>query len=333
MVLGGHAVLVSDGTFSGGNSGPEDSFSLEILLAPVSEQWASSTILSFYSPERLGHFTVLQSGDDLALDLVKQGSMVKSSHRSLYADSLLHQGRVVLVTVVAAKNDVVVYADGVVKRSVKGYGLSRSSCTGILLVGDSPRGNRTWKGEYLGLAFYDRPLSVKEVEQHYEKWNQHQATADSLGAAVLYKFDQTAGDKVRSQGPMGPDLLIPKHYFRSDAAFLEPFWKEFSFSWSYAIDLAVNFFGLFPLGFCFAALFSWRENSRRSLLYTALFGLCVSTFIEVMQGFIPTRFSGTTDILTNTAGTAAGAWLYLNEMTQAALWRLGIIHYKRVDPN
>ena len=104
LVFDGHAVMVSGGTFSVGSPGSDEPLTLELLLAP-SDQWASSTILSFFSVENPSQFTVSQSGSDLALDLVSPGPTGKSSHKRLYSADLFHQQKTVLVTIVATAND------------------------------------------------------------------------------------------------------------------------------------------------------------------------------------------------------------------------------------
>ena len=43
-----------------------------------------------------------------------------------------------------------------------------------------------------------------------------------------------------------------------------------------------------------------------------LSGAALSLTIEILRSFIPTRYSGLTDVITNSTGTAPGARVYLS---------------------
>ena len=67
-----------------------------------------------------------------------------------------------------------------------------------------------------------------------------------------------------------------------------------------------NIVGFIPLGFCFYAYVGTLLPIKRAKLVTVALGAVVSFTIEILQAFLPTRDSGTTDILTNTLGTWMG---------------------------
>jgi len=94
-----------------------------------------------------------------------------------------------------------------------------------------------------------------------------------------------------------------------DKIFLEPFWKEFSMSRRYWNAAFKNIVGFIPFGFCFCACLSARKV-RRAALATVILGGLVSLTIEILQAYLPTRDSGTTDLFTNTLGTYIGVIAY-----------------------
>jgi glycopeptide antibiotics resistance protein len=88
------------------------------------------------------------------------------------------------------------------------------------------------------------------------------------------------------------------------------FWTEFSLSRSYWSAAFKNIVGFVTLGFCFYAWWSTSLSPKRAALATIAFGATVSLVIEILQGFLPMRDSGTTDIITNTLGTSFGVVFY-----------------------
>jgi len=71
----------------------------------------------------------------------------------------------------------------------------------------------------------------------------------------------------------------------------------------------VNIVGFAPLGIIVCAYLELSRTRSAAIFYTILIGAILSCTVESLQAFIPRRASGITDIITNTSGSALGAWL------------------------
>jgi len=112
-------------------------------------------------------------------------------------------------------------------------------------------------------------------------------------------------------------LYIPERFVVLHQAFLRPFWEEYEATWDYwRGSILINIGGFIPFGFLFCAYFSFAKRIKRPALVTVLLGFVVSLTIECLQALLPTRDSGTTDLITNTLGTCLGVWLY-----RWSIWR------------
>ncbi len=155
------------------------------------------------------------------------------------------------------------------------------------------------------MAIYRRELTPAEVLQNFKAWTEQgrpQISGDENALAV-YLFDEHGGSIVHDAANGGINLDIPDRFSLVHEQFLKPFWQEFKPTRSYLEDILVNIVGFIPLGFVFFAYWSSVRPMKHPVLATVFLGLAVSLTIEVLQSFLPTRDSGTTDLITNTLGT------------------------------
>lgn len=294
----------------------ESSCSLEIWLQPGLAS-ASGTILTFYVPENPLQFSVQQYR---ALLILKR-EIADNQHQTqvIGIADLFRQAKPVFITV-TSREQTSIYVDG---NLAKAFPLFRmgDDCTGQLVIGTSPVANDSWTGQLKGLAIYDRKLTAPEVLRHFETWTTRElpkAPGDN-NAMALYLFDERAGSIVHDATHRGMDLYIPRRFSLLHQQFLEPFWKEFKPRPSYWIDVLVNISGFIPLGFFFCLYWSSVRAIRHPALATVALGLAASLTIEVVQSYLPTRDSGTTDLITNTLGTFIGVRLCASKTAQGLL--------------
>jgi glycopeptide antibiotics resistance protein len=304
-VIGSGAFLIS--------SPPDNSeTSLEIWLQP-NRVWDFATFLTFYKPGNLFQFSLRQSQLDLLVRTEAQDKLHHARTAELYVkDAFSRKPRPVFVTITSGAKGARIYIDGVLSAAAPEFPLSAGDFTGRLVLGDSAGQPDSWSGELLGLAIYYRQLTAAQVSRNYAAWKQTgrpEIAGDERNFA-LYLFDEHTGDVVRDKARSGVDLYIPERYQVMDKLFLEPFWTEFSMSRSYWEAALKNIVGFIPFGFCFYAYLAAGLPVKRATLVTVALGAAVSFTIEILQAFLPTRDSGTTDIITNTLGSWVGVASY-----------------------
>lgn len=299
LVFGKHATVRSCTAFRSPTPGA-DEFALELWVIP--RQKSSSTLLVFSTPDNSSRFVIRQSVTDVVL--------VKD-HTKLFVDEVLRPGRSTFITISGNPHQVVVYVNGNRVRSFSGLPITGSDLTGTLILGVSSTENDSWSGRLLGLALYRTALNDSRVGEHFENWvkDGRPSVSSDDQAAAIYTFDEGGGAIAHNLIAGQPDLQIPAKFTLLHQAFLTPVWKEFYPELSYLEDLVINVAGFIPLGFFF---YPRRPSKYCKLpgLCTVLLGLAVSLVIEITQSHLPTRQSGTTDLITNTLGTAIGVWLF-----------------------
>jgi hypothetical protein len=285
----------------------ESACSVEIWVQPA-RRHDSSTLLAFYSPQNPIQFALRQSEGDLVLQRNGIPGQQGATSGNLHIDNVFRSMRPVFLTISSGAMGTAVYIDGVLAIASERFRVPASDCTGRLVVGTSPVNIDQWTGVLKGLAIYHSYLTDRQVVRHYKTWiaKERPEVAEGEGCAALYLFTESGGKTVQNWIGAGCDLLIPEQFVIQDETFLAPFWREFALSWGYWKSVLKNIVGLVPLGFFFYSWVSGKTSFGRAAWITTILGTLVSVTIEVLQAHLPTRQSGTTDILTNTFGTWLG---------------------------
>ncbi len=315
--LGNYGTIWSSGTFEVVAAQDEPSCSLEIWLQP-SQTSGSHTLLSFYTRENPLQLSVHQYHATLILRRVTQSDQHRTE--SIGVEDVLRESKLVFVTLTSGVQKTSIYVNG---RLAESFPRSRfgKDCAGQLVIGTSPIGNDSWHGLLRGLAIYQRELTPAVVLQHFGTWTTHgrPELSGSEHATAIYLFNERSGNIIHNAIRPGIDLSIPNRFSLLHQKFLEPFWREYKLGWAYWTDLAINIGGFIPLGFFFCAYWSSVRPIKCAALTTVALGLIISLTIEILQSFLPTRSSGTTDLITNTLGTFIGVKLYASKTARVLL--------------
>jgi VanZ like family/Concanavalin A-like lectin/glucanases superfamily len=315
LVLGRHGTALSAAAFTTSGPPEEAGRSVEIWLQPAHAE-DSGTILAFYNPGERQQFSLHQSEDDLALQTdLKSARWPHDDAKLAYLAGVFRPRAPLFITITSGTQGTAAYVDGAAVKLFRRFRPGNRAFTGRLVIGNSPVVNDSWSGLLLGLAVYNQELTAAQVRQHHESWTAkgRPDIRDCERSAAVYLFNERGGniihDIVHSPGSSGTDLRIPERYMVLDEKFLEPAWKEFHWEWDYWKNVLINIGGFIPLGFFFCAFLSARRVQAPALT-TIILGAVISLTIEVLQAFLPTRDSGTTDLITNTLGTCLGVMFY-----------------------
>jgi VanZ family protein len=300
--------ILSSGTFQMAGLQDEASCSLEIWLEPGLTS-DSNTFLSFSTPENPLQFSLHQYLSNLVLKRETWGDQHRTAVISI--EGIFHQIKPVFITITSGTQETAMYVDGALASTFPEFRLGKDF-TGQLVIGTSPVKSDAWPGQLRGLAIYHRELTAEQILKHYETWTT-KGVPELLGnerMTALYLFNEHAGNVVHNEIHPGINLYVPERYSVLHQVVLEPFWKEYKPGWGYLRDILLNVVAFIPLGFFFCSYWSSMRPITRPALTTTVLGLVVSLTIEILQSYLPTRHSGTTDLVTNTLGTFLGVRLY-----------------------
>jgi VanZ like family/Concanavalin A-like lectin/glucanases superfamily len=311
LLLGHHGTVLSAGAFPPSSWPDGDGRTVEVWLQPTPAE-QSATILAFYAPGEPRQFSLYQTGDGLALQTeLKSARESYNPARLAFLPRVFQERRRLFVSITLGPLGTAAYVDGALVSRFPGFRPRNRAFTGRLVLGTSPVANDSWSGHWFGLAIYNRELTPAQVRRHYESWTTQgrpEIHNDERGA--LFLFDERGGNIVHNLDSSGINLRIPEKYTILNEKFLEPAWAEFRWDWSYWKSALINIAGFIPLGFFFYAYFSSARHLRQAGFLTVILAAVTSLTVEVLQAFLPTRDSGTTDVITNTLGACLGILLY-----------------------
>jgi hypothetical protein len=313
--FGGRGIVASAASFQPASR--QGDCTIELWIEPATTE-KSGTALAFDSfPDARYPFSLRQFAGNIAVQRTRYDEHGELDRRWFQTNGVFERGKPVLLTLTGDSSKTAIYANGAALSHSTDFGFNSADLAGRIVLGNSTTRD-TWQGRVLGLVIYNVALTPGEVEQHYREWMQGRpaSPAGAISPAALYRFDEQQGTEIRSQAGAGPELRIAARFFELRPPFLDPPWKLFSSpwngwrTWSYWSDVLLNIAGFVPFGFLFTAYFAFALQSSRPRLSAALFGFALSLTIECVQYWLPTRSSSLTDVITNTAGSALGAWLF-----------------------
>jgi VanZ family protein len=288
-------------------AGSHKGCSLEIWLKPAFT-WIRGTPLEIYDHNTRRQFAIMQDDVDLVLRLSQGQSNGSDQQKSLRVEEVFRALDFVL-TITSDGQTTKVYVDGVLASTSPEFHLPSKDLAGQMILGSAPLRDQGWAGRIKGLAIYDGELSASEVEKYQGQWRAgHMPVKSSERTIALYGFHERVGKIVHDASGSGIDLEVPERFETVDQLRFESPLSEFQSQKSYFKNAAINVMGFMPLGFT-VALFGIACHWKRTTFAAAIIGLATSFVIEYFQSYLPTRFSGVTDLLTNTVGACLGAIL------------------------
>ena len=335
LVFGRYGSIFSSGTFQNTVANGDESGCLELWLEPERPE-GKHVILSFdESRHSSAPFSLRQNNTSLAVNRynIDDHGVVRTAWFEV--KNVFGKDEPVVVTVNLSPRETSVYVDGSLAGVSAIAGHSDNNFSGRLVLANSPNVSDSWSGRILGLAIYRRQLSSAEVVQHYETWTRNgpPIVVQGEAPAALYLFNEREGSIVRNHVNASTNLVVPSHYMVLHPPLLASFRRTYKATWGYWTDVVINIVGFVPLGFCLFAYLSSLRSVRLAAMATIAFGFATSFTIEILQAFLPTRSSDTTDIITNTLGTVIGVALYRWSLPQSLFTKILTLATQRLAPS
>jgi VanZ family protein len=170
-----------------------------------------------------------------------------------------------------------------------------------LILGSQPNGENGWYGVIYKLAVVGRTVRPDELEN----------IPTTIPVTLLYAFDERTGMATRDQSAVNrtslswPERFIP--YARTILQSPRDYWPKYGRP--SPSDIIANVLIYIPIGYLVAAWLCRRGGRWIGIAVPIFTGSGLSLIIEIVQAYLPSRYSSTVDVMTNTAGTIIGLYL------------------------
>jgi len=287
-----------------------DSCAFELWVQPA-QIWTTGTLLSFYDDQTGRQFRVAQDFADLVLVLATGKHNGSDGKRELRIEQVFRRPQFFL-SITSDGQNISIYLDGQQVLRSSHFKLSGNDLSGLVILGNSAFRDRNWSGKVKGLTIYGSDLNAEQVLRHYREWTQSGQTVPSPSESMLaeYVFREGSGSLIHSAGGASVDLHIPERFTVVEQLHFESPISEAQTDGSYGDNAILNIVGFVPLGFAAALFLALIWKIKRVVIAATLIGTSTSLAIEYFQAYLPTRYSGMTDLVTNTIGCWIGAILY-----------------------
>ena len=291
----------------GGSVAPSnqpESISIELSLQPEHEPTRSLLpILSLYDDELPVPLLIRQRNSDLLVRTHVPDAQGLLRNQEVSVAAGLHPGARRTIVITLGRGGTYFYVDGVLAKAAPEMIVLPERLRGRLILGNVPEGSRGWVGNMFGLAVFNRPLAAAEVARHFRIWagGRSQELQSEPGLVALYRFDEGTGRTIVDHSSSGQSLSILEYYHVFRRTFLG---KDSA----RIFDMAINVAGFVPFGvFCFLYFVHIRPGlTLFNAVLTVVLSSTISAAIELIQAYLPTRFSSLTDLICNTAGAMVG---------------------------
>jgi VanZ family protein len=282
--------------------------------------WRQGRIFCYSLDERRCNLNVDQLFDDIVLRIRVSGDQ---RPREIRVEKVFAQSseRRFELAITYDSSYLSVYVDGkkAVRQKIGAIDYAAWNNTYPLTLGSHADGKFGWKGIFYQLAVLDRPSTSEALK------NSNILFQDTT-AVLRYTFDERNGTTVIDHSRRAPATLTwpatfapyrltvlqsPREYWPDPR---RPFVK----------DILANIVLYLPIGYLLSAMVRQQYPTSFTVAMPVFSSALVSFVIEILQAYLPTRYSSSMDVIVNSLGAGIGVFAQYRGWAEKALSLLGV---------